>query len=476
MKTKCAFLLLILPVTLIMIACSGSGTKSSTAGKPGVEEAVSAAVDAYIYGYPLVTMDMTRKQFTNVAEPDAAHAPMGQVLRFRTYPAVDNHTVTAPNADTLYTTAWLDVSKEPYILSVPDMGNRYYLLPMLDGWTTVFQVPGKRTTGDKAQKYAITGPGWSGTLPGGVTEYKSPTAMVWLLGRIYCTGTPADYAAVHALQDKLSLVPLSSYGKPYTPPVGEVDPNVDMKTAIRDQVDHLDVAAYFTYLAQLMKANPPSADDAPMVASMAKIGLVPGQDFDPSKLVVFDKEAIKAVPRLAQAKIMDYFKQAGQPINGWMFTTRTGIYGTDYLQRALITAIGLGANRPQDAVYPTGEKDGSGNEFDGASKKYVMHFDKGQMPPVDGFWSLTMYDAAYFFVPNSLNRYTLSQRNKFVANADGSVDLYLQADSPGKGKEANWLPAPKAKFIPMLRLYWPKETPPSIIDGSWKPPAINQAQ
>jgi hypothetical protein len=209
---------------------------------------------------------------------------------------------------------------------------------------------------------------------------------------------------------------------------------------------------------------------------MAKIGLVPGQDFDPSKLGVFDKEAIRVVPKTAQLKIIDHFKEAGREVNGWLVTTKAGIYGTDYIQRALVTAIGLGANRPQDAVYPTSQKDKDGKEYDGASNKYVMHIDKGQFPPVNGFWSLTMYDANYFFVPNALNRYTLSSRNKFVTNADGSVDLYLQADSPGKAKEANWLPAPKAKFIPMFRLYWPKETPPSIIDGSWDPPAIKQVQ
>jgi len=213
-----------------------------------------------------------------------------------------------------------------------------------------------------------------------------------------------------------------------------------------------------------------------MVARMAKIGLVPGQDFDSSKLDAFDKEAIRAVPKAAQLKITGYFKQAGKPINGWMFTTKTGLYGTDYTQRALITAIGLGANRPQDAVYPTGQKDADGKDFDAASNKYIMHFDKGKMPPVNGFWSLTMYNEQYFFVPNPLNRYTLSQRNKLVTNPDGSVDLYLQAESPGKAKEANWLPAPKAKFVPMLRLYWPKETPPSIIDGSWDPPAIQARQ
>ena len=165
--------------------------------------------------------------------------------------------MTAPNADTLYTTAFVDVDKEPWILSIPDMKDRYYLFPMLDGWTNVFQVPGKRTTGTDAQTYAITGPGWTGKLPDGVKEYKSPTNIVWILGRIYCTGTPEDYAAVHALQDEVKLVPLSSYGKPYTPPPGHVDPSIDMKTAVRDQVNAMDATAYFTLLAELMKTIHP---------------------------------------------------------------------------------------------------------------------------------------------------------------------------------------------------------------------------
>ena len=471
------FALAVIVPLVFLAGCSKSDNESTGQKAPGTEQAVADAIDVYVYGYPLVTMDMTRRFMTNVATPDAQHAPMGQILKARTYPAPDYHAVTAPNADTLYTTAWIEVSNEPWVLSVPDMGDRYYLLPMLSGWTDVFQVPGKRTTGGKAQVYAITGPGWSGTLPKGVTEYKSPTGMVWLLGRIYCTGTPADYAAVHALQDKFALVPLSSYGKPYTPPAGEVDSSFDMKTAVRDQVDALSVNDYFNYLARLMKTNPPAAADAPLVEKMKAIGLEPGKDFDPSKLGAFDKEVIKTVPKLAQVKIMEYFKKAAEPVNGWMYLTKDiGIYGTNYIQRALVTAIGLGANRPQDAIYPTSQKDSEGHEYDGASKKYVMHFNKGELPPVNGFWSITMYDKDYFFVPNPLNRYTLSARNKFNVNPDGSIDLYLQADSPGKAKEANWLPAPKAQFIPMLRLYWPKETPPSIIDGTWKPPAITVAQ
>jgi hypothetical protein len=437
-----------------------------------------AAIEAYIFGYPLVTMEMTRRVMTNVATPEGTRAPMGQFVRMRTYPTAAFRDVTAPNADTLYTTTWLDVSKEPWVLSIPDMAGRYFLFPMLDGWTNVFQVPGKRTTGTGAQKYAITGPGWSGTLPAGVTQYKSPTAIVWILGRIYCTGTPEDYDAVHKLQDQVSVVPLSAYGATYTPAPGAVDPKMDMKTAVREQVNALDGVAYFTLLAQLMKTNPPAAVDAPMVATLAKIGVVPGKDFDASSLAPTVVEGINAAPKPSQHKIMAWMKEgilAGdfKLEDGWLFTTKTGLYGMAYRQRALITAIGLGANRPEDAIYPTSEGPDILQSYSGA-KKYVMHFKKGELPPVNGFWSLTMYDADYFFVDNPLNRYTLSQRNQLRANADGSVDLHIQHDSPGADKESNWLPAPADRFILMLRMYWPKDKAPSILNGTWKLPRVRE--
>jgi hypothetical protein len=461
-----------------LAACGGKTDtakteKDTTAAEAAAKEkeAFETGIEAYVYGYPLVTMEMTRRVMTNVVKPEGTRAPMGHFVRMREYPTAAFRDVTAPNADTLYTITWLDVSKEPRVLSIPDMKDRYFLFPMLSGWTDVFQVPGKRTTGTKAQRYAITGPGWVGTLPQGVTEYKSPTAMVWLLGRIYCTGTPQDYKAVHALEDKFSVVPLSSYGKPYTPPLGTVDPNVDMKTPVRDQVIRMDAAAYFKLLAVLMKDNPPAAEDTPMVAKMAKIGIVPGQDFDLSKLDPATAKGLQNVPKAAYEKITAEFKNLSAPMNGWTYSVQLGVYGTEYLARALITNFGLGANRAQDAIYPTSEVDADGKPYDGANK-YVMHFDKGQMPPVDGFWSLTMYDAEYFFVANKLNRYTLSSRNKFKTNKDGSVDLYIQHGSPGRDKESNWLPAPEGKFVLMLRLYWPRENPPSIIDGTWKPPAV----
>jgi hypothetical protein len=432
------------------------------------------ATDAYIFGYPLVTMEMTRRNLTNVAAPEGTHAPMGQIIKLREYPDASFKDVTAPNADTLYTTAFFDVGKEPWVLSIPDMKDRYYLMPMLDGWTTVFQVPGKRTTGTGAQTYAITGPGWSGALPSGVKEYKSPTNIVWLLGRIYCTGTPEDYAAVHKLQDECKLVPLSSYGKPYTPPPGTVDTSIDMKMAVRDQVNRMDAVEFFTLLCKLMRDNPPAAEDAPQLAKFAKIGIVAGQDFDPSKLKA---DFVKRVPEISNDRILLQFKinKEVKDENGWGFSTKTGVYGTDYLMRAFITAIGLGANRPQDAVYPTSQKDAEGRKYNGANK-YVMNFPKGQLPPADGFWSLTMYDSAYFFVNNPINRYSISARQNLISNPDGSTDLYIQKDSPGQDKEANWLPAPTGDFILMLRMYWPQEKDPSIIDGSWKIPPVKVTQ
>jgi len=459
----------------LMVALSAG----CAANKPGqaalsADEAVDIATQAYIFGYPLVTMDTTRKVMTNTVSPQGTHAPMGQFVNMREYPTAAFREVTAPNADTLYSSAWLDLSKEPYVLSMPDMKGRYYLMPMLSGWTDVFADPGKRTTGTKAQAYAITGPGFQGTLPAGVVELKSPTNMVWILGRTYCTGTPQDYADVHKLQDQYLLVPLSSFGKPYAAPKGVVDPATDMKTPVREQVNAMPVGEYFSLLARLMKDNPPASADAPVVARMARLGVVPGQEFDLSRFSPAVAARLAAVPKAAFEQIMAYEKKAGKIVNGWLAPTDLGLYGTRYELRALVTAIGLGANRPQDAIYPA-YVGLPGQKLTGADK-YVLHFDKGMLPPVDGFWSLTMYDKNYFFVDNSLNRYTLSQRNKLKFNRDGSVDLYIQKDNPGKSKESNWLPAPAGEMNLMLRLYWPKTTPPSILDGSWSPPAVQQVK
>jgi hypothetical protein len=459
-------------------AAANSGAKADGLIGDAIEssDAFGLAIEAYTFGYPLVTMEITRRVVTNVTAPEGFKAPMGQMIKVREYPSASFRDVTAPNADTLYTTAFFDVGKEPWIVSIPAMGDRYALFPMLDGWTTVFEVPGKRTTGTGAQVYAITGPGWKGKLPQGVVEYKSATDIVWLLGRIYCTGTPEDYKIVHDLQDRTTLVPLSAYGTDYKPPAGTVDPSIDLKTAVREQVNRMDAVEYFTLLCELMKSNRPYKADAPLLRRLAAIGIVPGEDFDKSK---FDPAFVRRVPQAAFDRIMLHFKFSDgdvKEINGWGFSVKTGVYGTNYIQRALITAIGLGANRPQDAVYPTSMKYAGGvigRDYVG-TEKYVLSFKQGELPPVEGFWSLTMYDAAFFFVDNPLNRYSISGRQHLKVNLDGSTDLYIQNESPGPNKEANWLPAPTGKFLLMMRLYWPHEKSPSIINGSWVLPPVEK--
>ncbi len=391
------------------------GASGMAQAQPSAADMQSAAVDAYIYGYPLVTMELTRRNFTNVAKPDGKSAPMGYFVNVPKYPLASDKRVTAPNADTLYSTAWIDVGKEPYILHVPDEHGRFYLMPMLSGWTDVFADPGKRTTGTEAADFAITGPGWKGTLPQGIkAEYKAPTNIVWVLGRTYSIGTPADYAAVNAIQAQYKLTPLSAWGKPYTPPPGVVNPAWDTKDPVRDQVNKMDGATYFRLLAELMKTNPPAAADAPMVATMAKVGIVPGQDFDPTKLNpgTICRGASCSPTRAG----FDHGGAERDAANQWL----ERLYQARCLRHRLSRARSGDRhrprrNRPQDAIYPVGEVDADGKPFDGANR-YVMHFPVGELPPVDGFWSLTMYDDQYFFVPNKLNRYTLSARNPLKHN------------------------------------------------------------
>jgi hypothetical protein len=426
-----------------------------------------AASDAYVYGYPLVTMEMTRRVITNVAQVQGTRGPMGEIIKLRAYPDASFRDITAPNADTLYTTAFFDVGDEPWVLSAPDMKGRYFLLPFLDGWTNVFAVPGSRTTGTQAQTFVITGPGWSGAVPEGMTQLKSPTAIVWLLGRIYCTGTPEDYAEVHALQDAFKLQPLSTWGKTYTPPASRADPAIDMKTAVRDQVNRLTTPEYFALLADLMKRNPPAAADAPTLERFKAIGLIPGQSFDRKAL---DSGWDQRLPQLSYDRIMLHLASLKRE-NGWIFSTKTGLYGTDYLQRALITAVGLGANRPQDAVYPMSQRSSLLEAYEG-KRNYTLRFAKGELPPVKGFWSLTMYDEQMFFVANPINRYSMSLRTDPKFDADGSLVILIQSERPGSDRQANWLPSPKGKFHLMLRLYWPDENEPSILDGSWVIPKV----
>ena len=340
-------------------------------------------------------------------------------------------------------------------------------------WTNIFASPGKRTTGTRAGSFVVTGPGWSGTLPSGMKELKSPTNRVWIIGRTQTNG-PKDYAAVHAIQDGYKLVPLSAFGKPYAPPPGVVDPNIDMKAAPVDTLQKMTSASFFDSLARLLDSNPPPASDGLILAKLATIGVIPGEKFDPSKLdPAVAKGLDKALP-VALQKLQEAAKNSGAPVNGWQIPPSIlGKFGTEYAIRGIVALVGLGANLPEDAVYPTTYVDAEGKALNGANR-YTLHFDKGLSPPVNAFWSVTMYDAQSFFVENAANRYAISSWMPVKRNSDGSIDLYLQHDSPGKDKEANWLPAAEGDFNLTLRMYWPKDKNPSIIDGSWKPSAVTR--
>ena len=468
--------LLLYLALLAAVGISGAAPSAlAFGGGPSADEAHDIAMAAYVYGYPLVTMELTRRVRTNVAAPEGQRAPMGQLARMRTYPTSADRAVTAPSADTLSTTAWVDLTEEPYVLSLPDMQGRYSLFPMLDAWTNVFQDPGTRTTGTGPQTYVLTGPGWEGgPLPPGATHVIAPTNLVWILGSILSNGTPSDLDAVHALQDQVTLVPLSAYGKPYAPPAGTVDAELDGRTPVRTQVDALDAATFFGTMTALMVRNPPSKDDRPMLDRMAKIGIKAGKPLDSGKLSPDVVAAIERAPGDARERLKTEGRAAPMKEGGWLVLLRTGRYGTEYTLRALVTAVGLGANLPEDAVYPVAVDDVGGQRLDG-SKKYTLRLEKGQLPPVRGFWSLTLYDDQMFFAPNVLGRYALGQRDRFVPNPDGSVDLLVQHDSPGADREANWLPAPAGRFVLLLRMYWPNERAPTILGGTWRPPAVVRA-
>ena len=430
------------------------------------EEAFQLGVDAYIYGYPLLVMDSLRRVSTNVVEPEGTSAPMGQFAHHRSFPDASKREIAGASVDTLYSLARLDLSRDTYVLHLPDAHGRFYLMPILDGWTEVVGNPGTRTTGDKAGDYAITGPQWSGTLPAGVHQIKSDTNMVLLVGRTYTSGTPQDYDAVHAMQDQYTLVPLTLFGKPNPPrEKGSVDPNIDMTTPPRDQIDKLDAAEFFKRLALLMKNNPPTPQDAPMVAALARLGIV--GDFDMSKAPPNVAQGLSRVPEAAHKNILGHYA-AQKQANGWIVSTGSGHYGTDYLQRALVAYIGVGGNLPADGFYPIARVDGDGKLLNSANR-YVMHFSNADIPPINpqGFWSITIYDKEYFLAPNAINRYSLSSRDKFQQNPDGSMDLYIQKGSPGADKQANWLPTPDGEFILMMRLYWPKD---EAVNGAWVPP------
>jgi hypothetical protein len=455
----------------VLAACGALLLSMAGCGWVNEGKAWYDGVQAYVYGCPLLMMGLTRAAGTATARPGEFAAPTNQFAVMTKYPGVDFRAVPRTGLDTLLATARADLEQEPLVLSVPDTSDRYYVIALFDMWSNVFASIGKRTTGTGAGHYLIAGPRWHGTPPADVKQvFCAPTRFVWVNGQMLADG-PKGYAIVNALQIQYKLTPLSAWGQPYAPPAEvAVAPGVDTKTLPLAQVQTMDAAAYFGRLARLLKDNPPAAADAPMVQKPKALVIEPGKDFDVTKLDAYVAKGLQ--------RAMDGFGLLEKGVkklktdNGWIVMPKDmGSYGTDYETRAGIAFVGLGAIQPVDIAYPTAFDDGDGKPLD-ASQRYVLHYPAGQKPPARVTWSLSMYDPQGYYVPNAIDRFHLAAGMALKDNPDGSLDLYIQSDSPGPDRQANWLPAPKSgSFNLVLRMFWPRE---SMLDGSYKVPPVRK--
>jgi hypothetical protein len=438
--------------------------------RPDQETANEIAVEAYVYLYPLVLMERTRAQATNVEGGGEVlgRAPVDTFAHFREYPPADFKDVVKPNFDTLYSPAWLDLREEPRIISVPAT-DLYYLMPVYDMWSDVFACPGTRTNGAVAGDFAFCGPGWEGELPAGVTRVDSPTPWAWTIVRT--KASPATYGEVRAFQDQLKLTRLAEWPGPASPVQGAVDPAIDAKTPPLRQVFGLGAAEFFGEAMETLREIPTHVADNPIRERMARLGLVPGEPFDLAAASPEVTAALEAAVPAAIKKITERQQTLVHPVEGWMSVTENiGSWGVNYLRRACIDLIGLGANLPEDAVYPVSYLDADGEPYDG-SRSYVLHFDADALPPAKAFWSLTMYEEEGFQVPNAIDRFAIGDRDDLRFNDDGSLDLQISAAEPAEGS-SNWLPAPTGSFNLCLRLYYPEA---AVLDGSWTPPGVRKA-
>jgi len=444
---------------VLLFATPMSNAQTNNSPSLAQSEVEEIAERAYIYAYPLVLLEATMSAL-----------PVSRLVHVSAFPDANFRLIVRPNADTLYTNAWIDVSGEPMLLHVADSGGRFYLLQFMDAWTETFADPGKRTTGTGEAWFAVVGPDWSGKLPANVTRLDAPTNHVWLLARTQTNGA-SDYDNVHAFQRGMRLVRLSEFpgtsqASGLVPP-----PRTAGATPPPERIKALDPSAFFAAFAKGMKMNPPHAGDSAAVHDLARIGLIPGQDFDASSLTREQLAALNRGVQAAMARIEGFVASGAAVKPGWTsFQGTIGRYGTNYMARAVTARVAIGANPAEDAVYINSSADREGEAFNG-SMQYRMHFAAGNLPPVLAFWSVTAYDKDGYFVANPIGRYAIGDRDPLKFNPDGSLDLYIQNENPGTDRQSNWLPSGNGPFNLTLRLYWPKS---AILDGSWHAPPVER--
>ncbi|MEU7905668.1 DUF1254 domain-containing protein [Actinoplanes sp. NPDC049118] len=480
---------LALTITLTTIGAGMTPAGPGLAATNDYDTGYSLGQRAYEYGRPLLD---TERVFTTATSIDISDTSgNGPVNQFNSLPKLvvpspTQRTVVTPNTDTLYSLAWLDLAEEPQIIHVPAVSDRFYGMQLLSPWTENFynitSAHGPPTTGTyeltRGGDFAVVPPGFAGTLPARVTRIDSPYPRVWVVGRTLIRGE-SDTAAVNAIQRQYGIVPLSRYGQPYVPP--PVDPNATATFAAipgtRPGDDPLD---YYTALNRELQLFAPPAADRPLLEQLETIGVGPGLDPGTDPNLSADtlrgmRDAVTHGPANIATALNQLYGVNAPAHNGYLVVP-TGTYGTNYRLRAIIDVIGLGALVPNVAVYPIALTDATLTTLTGANR-YVLHMPASKLPPVDAFWSLTMYDAQGYFVPNPLDRFVVNDRSDLYRNRDGSIDIYVQHARPERARQArNWLPAPTGNFRLVWRLYNPRtRAVPGILSGNgWKPPKIQR--
>ena len=466
--------------TIALAATLGTAAAPASAPiKPTTAEIREIAASAYTFAYPLVLVDATRR--TDLERRAQAGAPgANYFVHAQAFPDDRSRIVIRPNADTLYSTAWLDLLHEPILLHVPDTHGRYYVMQLLDAWTETFDMPGKRSRGTGAGWFGIVGPGWKGALPPHVEKIDAPTNTVWVIGRTQVNGV-ADYGEVHAIQNGYALMPLSQYpngssrsapATPAAPPAPGSSPGANRNEPPPMQVQRMNPHEFFQTVANLLETNPPHPQDAPLIKQLARVGILPGKVFNPESLGIegqkaFEQGANTAADRLAALGLQSGI---GEKVNGWSagFSEAIGRYGIHYDARAAAARFGLGVLPPEEAAYFSCCQTDAEHSLSG-EHAYTLHFLAAELPPVRAFWSLTLYGEDGYFVSNPIHRFAIGDRDALKFNGDGSLDLFIRHDAPGADRDSNWLPAPEGKFNLSLRLYWPSA---DMSRGRWKPPPV----
>jgi len=446
---------------------------------PSIEETKAIAEEGFIYGLPIVMNYAVMYEYAVDRNSGQFKAPFNQIKNEPNVFTYKDTAIPTPNSDTPYSFVWMDLRAEPMVLSVPAVDKkRYYSVMVCDGNTYNFGYIGTRSTGSDAGDYMVVGPNWSGATPPGIKKVMRSSTQFALAGYRTQLFNPGDLPNVQKVQDGYKVQPLSAYLKQPAPPAAVA---VDFPKIDKDLVK----TNFFEYLDFALQFAPPEPKEQAIRAKLATIGVGPGKTFGFKDLSLEHKAAVVLGMKDGDTKIDDYLSSGMKVINGWKIGSLPGDgahYGSDWLKRAAAAKAGIYGNDAVEAVYPLTRVTADGETIDTSKSNYVLTFAKGQLPPVNSFWSLTMYDGKnQLLIENPINRYLINSPmlSGMHNSPDGSLTLYIQKDSPGKVKESNWLPAPNGPAYLVMRLYWPKETPPSILpagEGTWKPPGVVSAK